>query len=162
MGYIESGKEQGATVHTGGERFGDVGYWIKPTIFTNTKPDMKIVREEIFGPVSVVIKFEDEDDVVRQGNDTAYGLAASVFTENINRAINTAHRLQAGTLWINIANASDSAVPFGGYKQSGIGRDLGEYALAQYVPFHPLLKSVLLTGNSKLYQRESRTHQSCI
>jgi aldehyde dehydrogenase (NAD+) len=140
MGYIESGKEQGATLHAGGEQFGDGGYWIKPTIFTNTKSDMKIVREEIFGPVSVVIKFEDEEDVIRQANDTTFGLAASVFTENINRAMETAQKLQAGTVWVNHAHIVEASVPYGGYKQSGIGVDLGEDALAQFVSLHPLIK----------------------
>ncbi|KAA1476324.1 aldehyde dehydrogenase [Dentipellis sp. KUC8613] len=132
MGYISSGKQQGATVHLGGERHGEEGYWIKPTIFTNTKPDMRIVQEEIFGPVGVVIKFEDEDDVVRQANDTVYGLAAAVFSQDINRAIETAHKLHAGTAWVNCVNHLQPQVPFGGYKQSGIGRELGEYALDAY------------------------------
>ncbi|KAF4610319.1 hypothetical protein D9613_010285 [Agrocybe pediades] len=132
MGYINSGKEEGATVVTGGDRNGSEGYFINPTIFTDVKPDMKIVQEEIFGPVGVVIKFTDEDDVIRQANDTVYGLAAAVFTQNLNRAIETAHRLQAGTAWINCVNQLHAQVPFGGYKQSGIGRELGEYALANY------------------------------
>ena len=87
MGYIDSGRKDGATVHLGGEQHGTEGYFIKPTIFTNTRPDMKIVREEIFGPVGVVIKFDDEEDVIRQANDTTYGLAAAVFSKNIDRAI---------------------------------------------------------------------------
>ncbi|KAI0319931.1 aldehyde dehydrogenase [Amylostereum chailletii] len=132
MSYISSGKEQGATVHLGGERFGTEGYWIKPTIFTDTTPDMKIVQEEIFGPVGVVIKFEDEEDVIRQANDTMYGLAAAVFTQDIKRGIETAHRLHAGTAWINCVNQLHPNVPFGGYKQSGVGRELGEYALEVY------------------------------
>ncbi|KDR73217.1 hypothetical protein GALMADRAFT_251806 [Galerina marginata CBS 339.88] len=132
MGYIDSGKAEGATVHTGGDRYGTEGYFITPTIFTDTKPDMKIVQEEIFGPVGVVIKFEDEEDVIRQANDTVYGLAAALFTQNLNRAIETGHRLQAGTVWINCVNQLHAQVPFGGYKQSGIGRELGEYALSNY------------------------------
>ncbi|EJD04639.1 NAD-dependent aldehyde dehydrogenase [Fomitiporia mediterranea MF3/22] len=132
MGYIESGKQEGATIHTGGSRFGKEGYFIEPTIFTNTRPDMKIVREEIFGPVGVVIKFHDEEDVIRQANDTHYGLAAAVFSKNIDRALRVAHRLHAGTAWINCANTLNTQIPFGGYKQSGIGRELGEYALANY------------------------------
>ncbi|KAF9471864.1 aldehyde dehydrogenase [Pholiota conissans] len=132
MGYIESGKEQGATLALGGERHGNEGFFINPTIFTDVKPDMKIVQEEIFGPVGVVVKFEDEEDVVRQGNDTMYGLAAAVFSQNINRAIETAHKLKAGTVWVNCANQLHAQVPFGGYKQSGIGRELGEYALTHY------------------------------
>jgi aldehyde dehydrogenase (NAD+) len=129
MSYIQSGKDAGATVAIGGERQGTEGFFIKPTIFTNVTPSMKIVQEEIFGPVGVVIKFKDEDEVIKQANDTVYGLAAAVFTQNLNRAINTAHRLKAGTAWINCVNSLHSNVPFGGFKQSGIGRELGEYAL---------------------------------
>ncbi|KAG1736643.1 aldehyde dehydrogenase domain-containing protein [Suillus paluster] len=132
MSYIESGKQAGAKVEVGGERIGTEGYFIKPTIFTNVDPSMKIVQEEIFGPVGVVIKFKDEEDVIKQANDTVYGLAAAVFTQNLNRAINTAHKLKAGTAWINCVNSLHSNVPFGGFKQSGIGRELGEYALNNY------------------------------
>ncbi|KAG6371457.1 aldehyde dehydrogenase domain-containing protein [Boletus reticuloceps] len=132
MGYIQSGKDVGAKIEIGGERHGTEGYFIQPTIFTNTSPDMKIVREEISGPVGVVIKFKDEDDVVRQANDTFYGLAAAVFTLNLNRAIKTAHRLKAGTAWVNCIHQTDPSVPFGGFKQSGMGREMGEYALHHY------------------------------
>lgn len=131
MGYIDSGKEQGATLHLGGQRVGSEGYFITPTIFTNTKPDMKIVQEEIFGPVCVLIKFHDDADIIRQANDSVYGLAAAVFSQNITRALSTAHKLRAGTVWVNIYNMLYPNVPFGGYKQSGIGRELGEYALAK-------------------------------
>lgn len=105
MGYIDSGKSEGATVHLGGERVGTEGFFIAPTIFTDTKPDMRIVKEEIFGPVGVVIKFEDEDDVIAKANDTMYGLAAAVFSQNINRALQTAHKLRAGTAWVRLPNA---------------------------------------------------------
>ncbi|KAJ7708132.1 aldehyde dehydrogenase [Mycena rosella] len=132
MSYIDSGKAEGATVHIGGERHGTEGYFIKPTIFTDVTPEMKIVREEIFGPVGVVIKFTDEADVIRQANDSVYGLAAAVFSQNINRALETAHKLQAGTAWVNCVNQLHANVPFGGFKQSGIGRELGEYALHNY------------------------------
>ncbi|KAG5220764.1 aldehyde dehydrogenase (NAD(P)(+)) ald [Salix suchowensis] len=129
MGYIKSGIEQGATLHHGGAEHTGDGFFVNPTIFTDTTPDMKIVQEEIFGPVGVVIKFKDEDDVVRLANDTVYGLAAIVFSQDINRALETAHRLKAGTVWVNCANQLHANVPFGGFKQSGIGRELGEYAL---------------------------------
>ncbi|KAI6026425.1 aldehyde dehydrogenase [Pisolithus microcarpus] len=117
MGYIESGKSQGAKVHIGGERYGSEGYYIQPTIFLDSY---------------VIIKFKDEEDVVRQANDTVYGLAAAVFTRDVSRAITTAHKLKAGTLWVNCYNQLNSNVPFGGFKQSGIGRELGEYALSNY------------------------------
>ncbi|KAI0762240.1 aldehyde dehydrogenase [Fomes fomentarius] len=132
MGYIESGKTEGATVHFGGHRIGNEGYFISPTIFTDTKPTMKIVQEEIFGPVCVVIKFKDEEDIVALANDSVYGLAASVYSQNVTRALSTAHKLKAGTVWINTANMLYPNVPFGGYKQSGIGRELGQYALDNY------------------------------
>ncbi|KAJ6480391.1 aldehyde dehydrogenase domain-containing protein [Mycena sanguinolenta] len=132
MDYINSGKQDGAKLHIGGNRHGTEGYFIEPTIFTETREDMKIVKEEIFGPVGVVIRFKDEADVVRQANDTVYGLASAVFTQDINRAIETAHKLQAGTAWINCVNHLHANVPFGGYKQSGIGRELGEHALDNY------------------------------
>ncbi|KAJ3508204.1 hypothetical protein NMY22_g16692 [Coprinellus aureogranulatus] len=132
MSYIESGKSDGAKVHLGGGRVGTEGFFIEPTIFVDAKPEMKIVREEIFGPVGVVIKFETEEDVVRQANDTFYGLAAAVFSKDINRAIRVAHRLKAGTVWVNCYNTFHPSVPFGGFKQSGIGRELGSYALENY------------------------------
>lgn len=135
MSYIDSGKQQGAKVHLGGSRHGTEGYFIQPTIFTDTSPDMKIVQEEIFGPVGVVIKFTSEADVVRQANDTMYGLAAAVFSQDINRALRVAHALRAGTAWVNCVNQLHPQVPFGGFKQSGIGRELGEYALAKCVVF---------------------------
>ncbi|KAF9463983.1 aldehyde dehydrogenase [Collybia nuda] len=132
MGYINSAKAEGATVHVGGERHGQEGYFIQPTIFTETRPDMKIVQEEIFGPVAAVIKFKTEDEVVEAANNTAYGLACNVFSENLSRALRVAHSLEAGTAWVNCAQAGEVCVPFGGYKQSGIGRELGEYALDTY------------------------------
>ncbi|ESK88546.1 aldehyde dehydrogenase [Moniliophthora roreri MCA 2997] len=133
MGYIKAGKEQGATVHYGGEENGGDGYFIKPTIFTNTTHDMKIMQEEIFGPVCCVIKFEDKDDVVRQANDTIYGLGAAVFTQDINCAFDVAHKLKAGSVWVNCINNVNPNVPFGGFKQSGIGREFGQESLQNYV-----------------------------
>ncbi|KAG6877043.1 hypothetical protein C0993_010845 [Termitomyces sp. T159_Od127] len=132
MSFIESGKQDGATVHIGGARHGKEGYFIQPTIFTNTKPDMKIVREEIFGPVGVVTKFKTEDEVIEAANNTTYGLACYIFSQNISRALRVAHSLEAGTAWVNSAQPPDKAVPFGGYKQSGLGRELGEDALEAY------------------------------
>ena len=100
MGYIDSGKSAGATVHLGGERHGDEGFFIKPTIFTDVQPDMKIVKEEIFGPVAAIIKFKDEAEVVEMANNTTYGLAAHIFTQNVNRAIRMAHAVEAGSAWV--------------------------------------------------------------
>jgi len=132
MKYINKGKEEGATVHLGGERHGAEGFFIQPTIFTDTKPEMTIIKEEIFGPVVAVDKFSDEEDLIKRANDTIYGLSAGVFTRDVSRAITTANRLKAGTIWVNCYNLLETNVPFGGYKQSGIGRELGEYALANY------------------------------
>ncbi|KEZ41831.1 Aldehyde dehydrogenase [Scedosporium apiospermum] len=132
MGYIKSGKEEGATVETGGERLGDKGYFIKPTIFSNVRPDMKIMREEIFGPVCAIAKFKDAEEVIHLANDTSYGLAAAVHTKNITTAIKVSNALKAGTVWINCYNILSYQVPFGGFKESGIGRELGEAALANY------------------------------
>ncbi|KAI9488521.1 aldehyde dehydrogenase domain-containing protein [Zychaea mexicana] len=132
MGYIKAGKDEGATCYMGGNRLGDKGYFIEPTVFTDVKGDMKIMQEEIFGPVVSVAKFKDEEDVIAKAHDTVYGLAAAVFTQNITRAVSVANKLEAGTVWVNCYNELDYNTPFGGYKQSGIGRENGEYALENY------------------------------
>lgn len=132
MGYIESGKKAGATVETGGERHGDKGYFIQPTIFSDVKPDMDIMREEIFGPVCAMAKFKDEEEVIGLANDSSYGLAAAVHTKDVTRAIRVSNALQAGTVWVNCYNVLHHQQPFGGFKESGIGRELGEAALANY------------------------------
>jgi len=132
MAHIESGKKDGATLVSGGARHGDKGYFIEPTIFTDVKPDAKIAQEEIFGPVLVVSKFTDEADLLKKAHDTMYGLAASVHTLNIKKGISVAHKLKAGTVWINQHNQLTPQVPFGGYKASGIGREMGQYALTNY------------------------------
>ncbi|KAJ3566501.1 hypothetical protein NP233_g6965 [Leucocoprinus birnbaumii] len=132
MSYISSGKSEGAKIHFGGERFGEQGYFIRPTIFVDVKPSMKIMREEIFGPVCCVVKFRTEEEVLGWANDTTYGLAANVLTENAARAIRMAHALEAGVIYVNHTIAGDINVPFGGYKQSGLGREMGEEALATY------------------------------
>lgn len=132
MGYIEEGKKEGATVALGGERHGDKGYFIKPTIFTNVTSKMKIMQEEIFGPVVAVAKFKTEDEVIALGNDSAYGLAAAVHTTNLTTAIRVSNELRAGTVWVNSYNLLSHALPFGGFGESGIGRELGEEALFNY------------------------------
>lgn len=132
MGYIDSGKKAGATVETGGERHGDKGYFIQPTIFSDVKPDMDIMREEIFGPVCAMAKFKDEEEVIGLANDSSYGLAAAVHTKDVTRAIRVSNALQAGTVWVNCYNVLHHQQPFGGFKESGIGRELGEAALANY------------------------------
>ena len=132
MNYIQSGKEAGAKVETGGDRHGDEGFFIQPTIFSNVSPDMKIMQEEIFGPVCTISKFETEEEVIKSGNETTYGLAAAVHTQNLNTALRVANSLKAGTVWVNNYNMISYQVPFGGFKESGIGRELGKYALANY------------------------------
>jgi aldehyde dehydrogenase (NAD+) len=132
MGYISEGKKAGATVVTGGERYGDKGYFIQPTIFADVTENMKIVQEEIFGPVCSIAKFSTEDEVIKVANTTTYGLAAAVHTKNINTAIKVSNALRAGTVWVNQYNMLHHQLPFGGYKESGLGRELGEAALANY------------------------------
>ncbi|MEU0110585.1 aldehyde dehydrogenase family protein [Streptomyces sp. NPDC006251] len=133
MGYVTSGVAEGATLVTGGERLGDEGHFMAPTIFTDTKPSMRIVAEEIFGPVLVVLPFDTLDEIVAIEKDNPYGLAAGVFTRDIDKAFRTASAIRAGTVFVNTWNAVDSALPFGGYKQSGWGRELGHAVLDNYL-----------------------------
>lgn len=132
MGYIQEGKKAGATVLTGGERHGDKGYFIKPTIFSDVTEDMKIVQEEIFGPVCTISKFETEEEVLKAANNTTFGLASAVHTTNLNTAIRVSNSIRAGTVWVNQYNMLHHQLPFGGYKESGIGRELGAAALENY------------------------------
>ncbi|HET6574616.1 MAG TPA: aldehyde dehydrogenase family protein [Fimbriiglobus sp.] len=132
MGYIDAGKKEGAKLLIGGERAGSKGYFVQPTVFTDVKDEMKIAREEIFGPVMSILKFRDADEVIERGNRTFYGLAAAVWTKDIQKALRLANGLRAGTVWVNCYDIFDAAAPFGGYKMSGIGRELGEYALQMY------------------------------
>lgn len=132
MGYIEHGVAEGAKIEIGGKRFGTKGYYIQPTIFSNVTTDMKIMQEEIFGPVASIAKFKDIDEIVEIGNGTPYGLAAAVHTKDLNTALEITNRLKAGTCWVNCYNMLHPALPFGGFKESGIGRELGKAALANY------------------------------
>jgi acyl-CoA reductase-like NAD-dependent aldehyde dehydrogenase len=130
--YIESGKSQGAELVAGGKVPFEKGYFMEPTIFANVDDSMTIAKEEIFGPVVAAMPYDTLDDLIDKANDTEYGLAAGVWTQDLKSAHYIANRLKAGTVWVNCYNAFDAAVPFGGYKQSGIGREMGSYALENY------------------------------
>ncbi|HYH10111.1 MAG TPA: aldehyde dehydrogenase family protein [Thermoanaerobaculia bacterium] len=135
LSYIEAGKSEGAKLLTGGERV-DIGtgkgYFLKPTIFDDVQPEHRIAREEIFGPVLATIKFKDAEDAIAKGNATVYGLAAAVWTKDVSKAHRIARALKAGTVWVNTYNLYDPALPFGGFKESGFGRDQGRDALEKY------------------------------
>jgi phenylacetaldehyde dehydrogenase len=131
-GYIKSGLDEGARAHIGGKRVGERGYFVEPTILVDTKPNMKVVQEEIFGPVVTAMPFDDPNEILPAANDTVYGLGAGVWTKDISKAHRTAAGLRAGTVWVNCYNVFDAALPFGGYKQSGWGREMGYEALNMY------------------------------
>ncbi|MBI3759805.1 MAG: aldehyde dehydrogenase family protein [Deltaproteobacteria bacterium] len=134
MGYIEKGRAEGATVVTGGHAPNGAGYFVQPTVLAGTRADMAVVREEIFGPVLCAERFDDDDldRIAAAANDTSYGLAASIWTRDIGTAHKMASRLRAGSVWINCHNALDAALPFGGFKQSGWGREMGEEVFHSY------------------------------
>lgn len=132
LSYIEKGLDEGAELLVGGATPFEQGYFVEPTIFANVRDEMTIAREEIFGPVISALPYDDLDDIIKRANDTQYGLAAGVWTRDIAKAHYIASKLRAGTVWINCYNALDAASPFGGYKQSGIGREMGSYALNNY------------------------------
>jgi len=135
LGYIEAGKKDGAKLIAGGNRVavdGSKGYFIEPTIFSGVTNNMKIAQEEIFGPVLATIGFDDIEQAVSQANQNPYGLASAVWTKDLKKAHLVSRQLKAGTVWINTYGLMDAAMPFGGYKSSGLGRELGEKALEHY------------------------------
>ncbi|ONH69552.1 Aldehyde dehydrogenase 5, mitochondrial [Cyberlindnera fabianii] len=132
LDYIKKGEEEGAKLLTGGKRIGEKGYFVQPTIFIDCKDDFSIVKEEIFGPVAAVSKFKTIDDLVDRANNSEYGLGAGIHTKDVNRAMDVSQRLEAGIIWINTYNDFHQNVPFGGYKESGIGREMGAEALDNY------------------------------
>ncbi|KAK7040694.1 hypothetical protein VNI00_009600 [Paramarasmius palmivorus] len=146
MEYIDSAKADGATIYTGGERVGTSGYFLQPTVITNATPDMKIVKEEVFGPVAAVMKFKTEEEVIEMANETSYGLACGVFTENNSRALRVCHELNAGMAFVNCYGWADVQVPFGGYRQSGNAREMGEEGIYEFTQ----LKSVHVNVGLKI------------
>lgn len=132
IGYMEAGLKEGAKATAGGKKIEGRGYFVEPTVLVNTNPNMKVVREEIFGPVVTAMPFKSVDEIAAEANNTNYGLAAGVWTRDLGKAHQLAHRIKAGTVWINCYNVFDAALPFGGYKQSGWGREMGKESLELY------------------------------
>ena len=132
MGYIQAGKDEGAALLHGGKQVGNRGFFIEPTVFADVRDDMTIAQEEIFGPVMSIIKFDSLDEVIDRANKTMYGLAAAVWTRDLGKAMTVSNGVRAGTVWVNCYDVFDPGAPFGGFKQSGMGREMGEYGLQQY------------------------------
>ena len=137
LSYIETGAREGATIALGGRRVMQEsgGYYVEPTILDNARNDMRVAQEEIFGPVVVVIPFEDEAEAIRLANDTIYGLGAAVWTADMNAAHRVSRAVKAGTVWVNTFDRSSLTTPFGGFKQSGFGRDRSPHAVEKYMDF---------------------------
>lgn len=142
MSYIEKGSEAGAKRLTGGSRFGDRGYFVEPTVFDNVTDDMPIATDEIFGPVMSILPFKNVEEVIDRANQTFYGLAAAVWTRDVAKAHRIANSVKAGTVWINCYDVFDAAAPFGGFKMSGMGRELGEAALQNYTELKTVTMSL--------------------
>ncbi|GAM17768.1 hypothetical protein SAMD00019534_009430 [Acytostelium subglobosum LB1] len=146
MNYLAIGRKEGVKVSLGGERLSNVGYYVQPTILHEVNDDMCVAKEEIFGPVACIFKFKTVEEVIKRANDTQYGLAAGIFTTNLNTAHRVEKKLRAGTVWINDYGYVNSLIPFGGYKQSGFGKDLSEYAIQEYCS----VKSVIINHGQAL------------
>lgn len=133
LSYVDYGKQDGANLEFGGKRLGNEGYFIEPAVFSNVSDDNRIARDEIFGPVQTILKFKTIEEVIERANRTKYGLAAGVLTKNINNALTFANAVEAGSVWVNCYDAVVPQAPFGGYKQSGFGRELGADGLEPYL-----------------------------
>ena len=131
-GYLESGLRDGAEAVVGGNRMDGSGYFVEPTVLTGTRPDMQVIQEEIFGPVVAAVPFDDPEELIEAANNSVYGLAAAVWTTDISQGHRIARQLRAGSVWINCYNVFDASLPFGGYKQSGWGREMGHEAIDLY------------------------------
>jgi aldehyde dehydrogenase (NAD+) len=142
MRYITTGAGESARLLCGGKQVGDRGYFIEPTVFADVQDQMCLAREEIFGPVMAIMPFDGLDEVISRANDTAYGLAAGVWTHDVRKAAAVSSQLRAGTIWVNCYNVYDAAAPFGGFKQSGFGRELGEYGLQCYTEPKTVISAV--------------------
>ena len=140
MDYIDQGKKAGASVLTGGDAVGSEGYYVNPTVLVDVNPEMSVVREEIFGPVLVAQRYDDLDEVAKQANDTLYGLGASIWTKDLSNMHKLAAKIKSGTVWGNCHSVIDPALPFGGYKQSGLGREQARQGVEAYTE----LKSVII------------------
>lgn len=133
MGFIDVGQKEGAKLLTGGKRHGNKGWFIEPTVFADVKDDMTIAKEEIFGPVMSIIKFKTVDEVIERANNSHYGLGAGLVTQSVDTALKVSNALRAGTVYVNCYDVFDANTPFGGFKDSGIGRELGEAGLQNYL-----------------------------
>jgi aldehyde dehydrogenase (NAD+) len=132
LNYVKIGQEEGAKLALGGKRWGDKGYYIEPTVLTHCTRKMRVMQEEIFGPVVAIATFKTVEEAIDIANDSEYGLAGGVYTSDLDTAIKVTNEVQAGTVWVNCYDVFDQSTPFGGYKKSGFGRELGEYALSEY------------------------------
>ncbi|CAH1787709.1 unnamed protein product [Owenia fusiformis] len=143
LALIESGKTDGAKLECGGGVHDDKGYFIQNTVFSNVSDDMRIAKEEIFGPVQQIIKFKDINEVIKRANKTTYGLASGVFTKDIDKALTIANAMQAGTVWINTyMNGGGPHAPFGGFKMSGVGREQGSYGIEEYIQVKTVIAKI--------------------
>ena len=133
MGYIEKGKNEGAKLLTGGKRVGNKGWFVEPTVFADVQDSMTIAKEEIFGPVMSIFKFKTADEVIERANNSQYGLGAGIVTKSIETAIKLSNGIRAGTVYVNCYDVFDANTPFGGFKDSGVGRELGEAGLKNYL-----------------------------
>lgn len=133
MNYIDIGKKEGAKLLTGGTRVGNKGWFVAPTVFADVKDDMTIAKEEIFGPVMSILKFKTIDEVIERANNSQYGLGAGIVTRSVENALKLSNGIRAGTVYVNCYDVFDANTPFGGFKDSGLGRELGEAGLKNYL-----------------------------